>query len=422
LQAAFDTAPLVYRAQLVIRRAFARESIRERFEHYSRVSQAQTGTKFRVVVTGMDLRGHKDEDLLSAVRGLIGSQRELTARLVVYLAEIEHRRLHLLAGFSSMFEFCVKALHLNEGEAFRRLAAARLGQKFPVIHSLIASGEVHLSALALLRRHLTEENHAGLLEAVRGKSKREVEMLLATRFPRQDEAARMRAISPDRFRIEFTANAELREKLERCLDLSSHANPSRDLGFVIERAVELLLAKLERERLGKAARPRRRATTSHTPDVQTSAKTPSLFRASRHVANADRRFVFERDGSRCTYVSPDGHSCEATAFLELDHVIPRGLGGGAEPENLRVRCRAHNRLWAEQTFGRAHIDRVLHFRQRKSPFDAHEQVVLALKQMGFRHAQALRAVRAVEKRQRVDGAQTLEGLLRETLLEATKAA
>lgn len=178
----------------------------------------------------MNLRGHTDEELLMDVRGLIGSQRELTARLVVYLAEIEHRRLHLLAGFSSMFEFCVKELHLSEGEAFRRLAAARLGQRFPVIHSLIASGEVHLSALALLRPHLTEENHAGLLEAVRRKSKREVEMLLATLFPRQDEPARMRAISPERFRIEFTASTELRENLERCLDLSNHANPSRDLG------------------------------------------------------------------------------------------------------------------------------------------------------------------------------------------------
>jgi hypothetical protein len=342
----------------------------------------------------MNLRGHSNEALLSDVRGLIGSQRELTARLIVYLAEIEHRRLHLLAGFSSMFEFCVQALRLSEGEAFRRLTAARLGRQFPVIHSLIASGEIHLSALALLRSHLTEENHIALLEAVRGKSKRDVETLLAARFPQRDRPTRIRAVSPERFRIEFTASAELREKLERCLDLSSHANPSRDLGFVIERAAELLLAKLERERLGKAERPRSRAATSRTPDAPTSVETPrtespsadspSAAPASRRIAKADRRLVFERDGSRCTYVSPDGHRCDATAFLELDHVIPHALGGGTDPENLRVRCRAHNRLWAEQTFGRAHVERAVHFRQRKSrvttddsSFDAHEKVVLA---------------------------------------------
>src|SRR5262245_27975776 len=81
----------------------------------------------------MNLRGHTNEEILSGIRGLIGSQRELTAQLIVYLAEIEHRRLHLLAGFSSMFEFCVKELRLSEGEAFRRLTAARLGRKFPMI-------------------------------------------------------------------------------------------------------------------------------------------------------------------------------------------------------------------------------------------------------------------------------------------------
>jgi len=316
----------------------------------------------------------------------------------------------------------VKELCLSEGEAFRRLTAARLGRKFPIIHSLIGSGEVHLSALTLLRSHLTEKNHTELLQAVRGKSKREVEALVATRFPQGDEPTRVRAIAPERFRIEFTASSELREKLERCLDLSSHANPGRDLAFVIERALELLLAKLERERHGKVERPRLPARTLRAPEGPASAETPSAAPASRHVTSATRRSVFERDGKRCTYVSDDGQRCNATAFLELDHIVPRALGGGTEPENLRVRCRAHNRLWAEQTFGRAHVERALHFRQRKHDVTTHEKVVRALTQMGFRHAQAQKAVRAVEIRQCAEGERTLEALLREVLLEATRAA
>lgn len=288
---------------------------------------------------------------------------------------------------------------------------------------------MHLSALALLRPHLTEENHTELLDAVRGKSKRDVEMLLATRFPQRDTPARMCAISPERYRIEFTASAALREKLERCLDLSSHANPQRDLAVVIERAVELLLAKLERERLGKAKRPRERLS-DETPskNEKSSTETPATIPASRHIPTAARRFVFERDGNRCTYVSPDGQRCEATAFLELDHIVPHALGGGCEPENLRVRCRAHNRLSAEQAFGRAHVDRAVHLRQRKYAvaanvsFDAPKKIVLALKQLGFHSAQALRAVCTVEKRHQRKKPQSLEAFLREALLEATKAA
>lgn len=79
----------------------------------------------------MDLSERSDEDLLSDVAKLAGSHRKLTARLVAYLAEIEDRRLHLVAGFSSMFEFCTKELRLSEAEAFRRILAARLRSSFP---------------------------------------------------------------------------------------------------------------------------------------------------------------------------------------------------------------------------------------------------------------------------------------------------
>jgi hypothetical protein len=395
----------------------------------------------------MNLDEYTDEALLSDVRRLIGAQRELTARLVLYLEEVERRRLHLLAGFSSMFEFCVKELRMSEGEAFRRLTAARLGRRFPIIHSLIASGEVHLSALVLLRPHLNELNHAELLEAVRGKSKREVEILLAARFPRRDEPARVRAVAPERFRVEFTANAELCEKLERCLDLSSHANPKRDLAFVIERAVELLLRRLERKCLAKIRRARpqveviRARDDSQGGDLRAD-RSADRAPAFQHITNADRRFVFERDGSRCTYLSPDGRRCEATAFLELDHVIPRGHGGGNARENLRVFCRAHNLLWAEQVFGRARVERAVHLRQRKRAlqtasysFDVREKVVIALNEMGFALAQSRSAVRAAEKRLCVQGAapspcerleqrdtHAHEALLREALHEAMKAA
>ena len=72
---------------------------------------------------------HSDDEQLSVTRRLIGGERKLTAKLVAYLAEIEERRLHLVAGYSSRFDFCTRALGLSENEAFRRIAAARLGRR-----------------------------------------------------------------------------------------------------------------------------------------------------------------------------------------------------------------------------------------------------------------------------------------------------
>jgi Holliday junction resolvasome RuvABC DNA-binding subunit len=123
--------------------------------------------------------------------------------------------------------------------------------------------------------------------------------------------------------------------------------------------------------------------------------------------------------------------------LELDHVEPRALGGRDDAENLRVRCRAHNQLAAEQVFGRDHVEQRRRFRQKKCGHgSALEQsaasgecqrsnqelgkVRVALRRLGFGHAEARRAVAEVE--QLGCSALTIEEMLRRALLAATRAA
>jgi hypothetical protein len=172
-----------------------------------------------------------------------------------------------------------------------------------------------------------------------------------------------------------------------------HRNPTGDLAPVIEAALELLLAKLERERLGKAKTPR----TSGPPESP-------LPRSSRTqaVPAAVRREVFERDGEQCTFVSDDGERCPSHGHLELDHIEPRALGGPNAASNLRVRCRAHNRLHAEQVFGRTHVEQRVDFRQRKSPH-VFEVALRGLKSMGFAKTEARRALEDISERCAANG-------------------
>jgi hypothetical protein len=69
--------------------------------------------------------------------------------------------------------------------------------------------------------------------------------------------------------------------------------------------------------------------------------------------------VVERDGWRCSFVAEDGRRCDARAFVEFDHETPRGLGGSSQAENLRLLCRAHNRLVAERIYGKAYISQAI---------------------------------------------------------------
>jgi hypothetical protein len=80
-------------------------------------------------------------------------------------------------------------------------------------------------------------------------------------------------------------------------------------------------------------------------------------------------------------------------------VKARALGGDHDAENLRVLCQAHNQLHAEQTFGRAHIERQRHLRQQKcsSTPSTWATVLHALRRLGFRNGQAQRAIAAAER-------------------------
>jgi hypothetical protein len=127
---------------------------------------------------------------------------------------------------------------------------------------------------------------------------------------------------------------------------------------VVERALDALLAQLEKERLGSRASAAGVRPPSATPP---SARTTRAGRVPRAV----RRAVFERDGEQCTFTDATGARCPSRTLLELDHIESRALGGSDEASNLRVRCRAHNALHAEEVFGRAHVAAHIHFRHRK---------------------------------------------------------
>jgi hypothetical protein len=396
-----------------------------------------------------------DEQLLARLREHVGKGHVWQARLIAYLAEVEDRRLHLLHACSSMWDFCTRKLGMSESEAHRRITAARIVRCFPHVLEYLERGEIHLCALYALRGHVTSENVDELLREASGKSTRAVEALMAARFPKADVPSRVEPVAPEaplpvassdaqaawsmalpasrvanprprleplsatRFRIEVTVSAATKAALERIQDLMRHRNPTGDLETILDASLALLLAKLEKERLAKTSRPRKRKTvdtktpSSRTesasartkaadPDAAVHAETSTNAEASTpdsdkpahddpntedgsglalsrrtarpgYIPRAVRREVFARDGDQCTFTDAAGHRCPARSYLELDHIHPRALGGGDHAANLRVRCRAHNALHAEEVFGRGHVEERIHSQRDKCSRNASER-------------------------------------------------
>src|SRR5688572_29040632 len=167
-----------------------------------------------------DLDGRSDRELLEGLRARIGNGRQLMAEVLAHLAEVEERRLHLQAGYSSMFAYCVSRLGMSEDEACRRIDVARLARRSPALFPHLATGQISLSVAALLKPYLSNErvlaerasaeravtervspggaviegaaaeramgNVDVLIAAVSGKSVQQAREALAALFPRPD--------------------------------------------------------------------------------------------------------------------------------------------------------------------------------------------------------------------------------------------
>ena len=333
-----------------------------------------------------DLAHLSDSVLLRDLTALVAQDRSTTATLLAHIAEVDARRLYAPAGYSSMFAYCVEELRLSEDATAKRIHAARAARRFPDLFVALADGRLHLAALCLIAPHLTADNLNQLIQATTHRKKSEIEIWLATRSTAPEKRAVIRVVPPsapqvssqhsprhvgtetlslemtasqeeqlehapghvvaapvpaeERYLVQVTVSKGTHDKLRHAQALLSHAVSRGDVAQVLDRALDALIAQLERRKVG-AARCSKKVVTE-------TARRP---RRPRYIPAAIRRAVWERDQGQCTFVGANGKRCVSRRFLEFDHVEPVARGGKTSVAGMRLRCHAHNQCEAERTFG-----------------------------------------------------------------------
>src|SRR5262245_26176585 len=331
------------------------------------------------------LQSIPDDKLLQRLVQILDQSRHSEVDLVTHIAEIDERRLYAREACPSMYAYCTQVLHLSEAEAYLRITTGRAARAHPMLLAMLADGRLHLSGIAKLAPHLTPENRDEVLRRACHRSKREIEVLLAELFPRTDvptvvrklperrssspaptapsepqlrpdrverppvptpaPVSHVEPLAPARYKVQFTAGAELHEKLERLRALLRHEIPNGDLAAVIERAVTEKLERLEARRFARVKSPRKEPIRSDSA------------RQSRHIPAAVRRAVDLRDKDQCCFVDAQRRRCPERHQLEYHHRLPYGRGGGPGVNNICLMCRAHNRLMAELDYGKKAMSR-----------------------------------------------------------------
>ena len=324
-----------------------------------------------------------------------------TALLLSLIAYVDQHRLYLPEAHASMASYCVHVLGMRPDPAYRRIGVARTAWRFPAIFPAIAAGRLDLTAVLLLKPHLTTENSEELLAAAAHKTRTQLEKLLAERYPRPDlptliqpvgscaergvaqtqqvvasgpsdtpeltnqlALARVSPIntqtspqsmvppaptpaSPAMSRPRITPLSPGRVGIqvtvsESTLEKLRHAQAL--LGHSVPNGDVAEVLDLALDALIVSLEKRKFAATSRARPRRSAAK-------ARYVPAEVRREVWQRDGGQCTFQSDAGKRCEARTRLEFDHIQEFARGGATCTSQLRLRCRAHNQYTAELTYG-----------------------------------------------------------------------
>jgi hypothetical protein len=179
-------------------------------------------------------------EVIAGLEREVRAERGATARVIAWLVEVERRKLYLDAGFSSLFSYCVEALGFSE--------------------DMLEARSITMTTARLLFQHLKgHPDPAAVLRSAAGRSRREVERIIAELTPRPDVVTSIRKVpasptppavvasatrgavaanaarpsspahiaplSPDRYHLQVTISGSAVEKLELAQDMLSHALP-----------------------------------------------------------------------------------------------------------------------------------------------------------------------------------------------------
>jgi hypothetical protein len=240
------------------------------------------------------------EELHERLALLAGTEREAQVELLWGLAELDRRKGYAELGCSSLFVYCTDVLKMSVGAAYRRMTAARVMAKHPVIEDYLLDGQLNLSTVCALKRlvDLDEE----FIDLAVGKSEAEVAQMAAEVLG---------TTGPEVKKLQINADPEFMTLLEDVKSALSHKIPDLSL--------EKIFAECMRTTL--------KAT-----------------RKSTNVPAKISKVVWERAKGCCEFTAADGKRC-ASRYQP------------ATVENIFLYCRKHNIYRAIVDFGPEHMAR-----------------------------------------------------------------
>ncbi len=278
-----------------------------------------------------------------------------------WLLEGKRVRVHEPLGYSTFLSYLEHVFGYGPRMAGERLRVAEALVGLPAMNDVLASGELCWSAVRELTRVAVPATEAEWIAAARGKSMREVEVMVSGRRPgdRPGDPADMGA-KRQVLRLEISADAmaafrEARRRIE--LDVGHSLDDDEAIRMLAHYALggpidtgraayQVAITLCEqcgrgtRDGAGRELAVEQPETEAACCDAQHIGNThvdgvPG--KATQTIPPRIRRLVYRRAHGRC-----EVPGCRAARFLEIHHIVPRAAGGTHDPSLRVLLCSAHH--------------------------------------------------------------------------------
>ena len=294
-------------------------------------------------------------------------ERGHTLQTIFLVAEIDRRQTFVEFGYGSIWEYLRRVHRQSDTMIHYRVRCAQAVNRFPQVVAPLREGRICMTTLAKLMEIMNDSNCDSLLAEALGKSKRDVERMIAKEKPREIPKDVTRAVAPTmtfpgKSTSEIAPSPVQTERLTETVS-RKHMNVDREY----EDMLEELRAELSHKMPGAAEfeilKECMRVTLKQLKKKKGIVDKPRATKVGKNgrISNSVKRIVEKRDQGKCQWRSEDGGICSSTNRIQFHHKQDRGKGGQGTPDNVILLCQKHNLLAAEISWGEEYMDR---FRKR----------------------------------------------------------
>lgn len=275
-------------------------------------------------------------ELETKFRVLVKKEKLILHDILIYIREIDRRRLYLDRARASLFEYLTKDYGYSSSAAMRRINAARLIGEIPEISEHIQAGTINLTQLSEMSRGIRErealipepvslELKKEVYKNIQNKNGLETQQIVAATLqivPKKKESLRQQADESILLHISLTKPQfhklnESRSKASHMLWQKNRTASWGDvIGFLSEYFLEQTLLK-----------------SSSFPKYKIKA-------------------LLEKSNGCCQHYDKEKKvTCGSRYNLQIDHIQPKWAGGSDDISNLQLLCASHNRHKYEREAG-----------------------------------------------------------------------